>query len=161
MNKLIFCGHLAVFYLFSACASDSKPTVGDAVFYDYKVTQGDSVIFDARRSMRDTPLIVVEKSDNREPIQGGLMENIVKLSVHDSMNFKLDNQKQGVLRLHRIIRAADFPKYIEEADKKQRVFEEKLQNTGKELRASLPFFQSRYKAVIDSTLIFTQQYQAG
>ena len=161
MKNSILGGLLAAFFLFSACVGDSKPKVGDAVFYDYEVTQGDSVIFDARRSMRDTPLIVVEKSDNREPIQRGLMENIVKLAVHDSMKFKLDNQKQGVLRLHRIIRAADFPKYIEEADKKQRVFEEKLQNTGKELRASLPFFQSRYKAVIDSTLIFTQQYQAG
>ena len=161
MKNLIFGGLLAAFSFFSACVGDSKPKVGDAVFYDYEVRQGDSVIFKARRSMRDTPLIVVEKSDNREPIQWGLMENIVKLSVNDGMNFKLDNQKQGKLRLHRVIRAADFPKYIEEADKKEHIFQEKLQNIGRELRASLPFFQSRYKAVIDSTLTFTKAHQAG
>ena len=51
--------------------------------------------------------------------------------------------------------------YIADANKQEKVFEQKLHEASKELSASLPFYQSRRKAVLDSTIVLTKQYQAG
>ena len=160
MQKSIFYYLIVAVYLFESCSGD-KPKVGDAVFYDYTAKQGDSVIFKSSRSLYDTALALVESPVNDEPIQRALMENVVKLSVNDSTTFDLGNQQKGFLRLYRIVSAADFPKYIAEADKKEKAFEHKLNQTSKELSASLPFYQSRRKAVLDSTIVLTKQYQSG
>ena len=163
MKKIIFYYLILGFCLFESCESlfSTKPKLGDAVFYDYKVMQGDSVIFRASRSIDDTAMIVLEMNQNQEPIQTALMENITRLSLNDSISFNIGNQQKGFLRLHRIVPAADFPKYVADANKQEKIFEQDLQNIGKELRASLPFYQNRQKAVLDSTITLTQQYQKG
>ena len=163
MKKSIFYYLILGFYLFESCESlfSNKPKLGDAVFYDYKVMQGDSVIFRASRSIDDTAIIVLEMNQNKEPIQKALIENITKLSLNDSITFNISTQQKGVLRLYRIIPAADFPKHIADANKQEKIFEQDVQNIGRELRASLSFYQNRQKAVLDSTITLNQQYQKG
>ena len=160
MQKSIFYYLIVAVYLFESCSGD-KPKVGDAVFYDYTAKRGDSVIFKSSRSLYDTALALVESPVNDEPIQRALMENVIKLSVNDSTTFDLGNQQKGFLRLYRIVPEAEFPKYIADANKQEKVFEQKLHEASKELSASLPFYQSRRKAVLDSTIVLTKQYQAG
>ena len=160
MQKSIFYYFIFSIYLFESC-SGNKPKVGDAVFYEYTVKQGDSVVFKSSRSLYDTALTVVESPINDKLIERALMENVVKLSVNDSTTFDLGNQQKGFLRLYRIVPEAEFPKYIADANKQEKVFEQKLHEASKELSASLPFYQSRRKAVLDSTIALTKQYQAG
>ena len=160
MQKTRFFYILLMLYLFASCSGE-KPKIGDAVLYDYTVKQGDSVVFKSSRASYDTATTIIESLVGNEPIKQALMDNVVKLSVNDSMAFELGHQQKGFLHLYRIIRAADFPKYIENADKRQKEFEQELQKIGKELNASLPFYQSRRKAVLDSTIALTQQYKSG
>ena len=160
MQKSSFFYTLLMLYLFASCLGE-KPKIGDAVLYDYTVKQGDSVVFKSSRASYDTATTIIESLVSNEPIKQALMDNVVKLSVNDSTTFELGNQQKGFLHLYRIIHAADFPKYIENADKRQKEFEQELQKIGKELNTSLPFYQSRRKAVLDSTIALTQQYKSG
>lgn len=154
-----FTGIVLCFFVACEAKGGTKPKIGDAVFYDYVIKQGDALVFNAAKQVGDTAFIMLENSN--EPTQKILTEKLLSLSVDDSTTFELDNQRTGYLRLHRIIAAAEFPKYIEEADRKQQVFEQRLKEIGKELNASIPIFQARQKAVMDSLNVFNEQFKKG
>jgi hypothetical protein len=161
MKKRLFFFTTLALCVFVACdtKNGSKPKIGDAVFYDYVIKQGDSVVYNATTPAQDTAFLILENSN--EPDKKILMERLLNLSVNDTVNFALDNQRKGYLRLHRIVTAVDFPKYIEAADKKQQAFETRLKEIGKELNASMPVFKARQKMVTDSLIVFNEQFKKG
>jgi hypothetical protein len=158
MKKIFFYAGFAL-CAFTGCDAKlgSKPKVGDAIFYDYVIKQGDSVVFKAANQIEDTAFLILESNNLQQP----LVEQVMKLSVHDSTHFQLDGQRTGYLRLHRIITAAEFPQYVAEAEKKEKVFEQRLRDIGKELKAVMPFYQGRQKTVIDSTVAFNTDFKKG
>jgi hypothetical protein len=162
MKKQIFYGIACLFFMSEACQSDStKLKIGDAVLYDYVVKQGDSVIYKAAHQTGDTASMLLEDINSNEPIKQALVKRVMSMSVNDSLSFELANQQKGFLRLYRIIPATAFPKYIEEADKRSRAFEQRLHEIGKELHAAFPLTENRRKAVLDSAITFFDQYKRG
>jgi hypothetical protein len=159
-KQIIYCSIIAL-GLFISCGFNKgpKPKMGDAVFYDYVIKQGDSIIYKAANLAEDTAFMILENTN--EPLQKNLIEKVMSLSINDSTSFELDNHRKGFLRLHRIITAAEFPKYIEEAQKKDQLFEQRLRGIGSELKTTAPFYQNRRKAVLDSTVIFNDLFKKG
>lgn len=158
MKKQIIYYSIIALGIFTSCGGH-KPKIGDAVFYDYIIKQGDSIVFKASNQAEDTAFMIIENSN--EPIQKNLIDKVMSLSINDSTSFDLDNQRKGFLRLHRIISAAEFPKYIEEAQKKDQIFEQRLKGVGSELKMVAPFYQNRRKAVLDSTVVFNDLFKKG
>jgi FKBP-type peptidyl-prolyl cis-trans isomerase 2 len=163
MKKYIL--YSLVFLLFTSFScqfsSGVKPKMGDAVLYDYTVKEGDAVVFKSALQMGDTATMIIEDMNINDPLKKTLVEQVRKMSVNDSLSFDLPNHQKGYLRLYRIISASDFPKYIEEGDRKARAFEQQVMEVGKELRATVPLYQSRRNAVIDSAKNIFDQYQKG
>lgn len=158
MKKQLIYYSIIALGIFTSCGGH-KPKIGDAVFYDYIIKQGDSIVFKASNQAEDTAFMIIENSN--EPIQKNLIDKVMSLSINDSTSFDLDNQRKGFLRLHRIISAAEFPKYIEEAQKKDQIFEQRLKGVGSELKMVAPFYQNRRKAVLDSTVVFNDLFKKG
>lgn len=161
MKKQLIYYSISVLGLFTSCGFNSgvKPKIGDAVFYDYVIKQGDSVVHKASNLVEDTAFMILETTN--EPLQQKLIEKILSLSINDSTTFDLDNNRKGFLRLHRIISPAEFPKYIEEAQKKDQIFEQRLKEIGNELKTLAPFYQNRRKTVLDSTVLFNDMFKKG
>lgn len=163
MKKYIVYSITILAFILEACQSGSndKPKIGDAVLYDYVIKQGDAVVFESSKQSGDTTTMILDDVNASDPTKRALVERIMGMSTNDTLSFNLEDNKKGFLRLYRIISPSDFPKYIEESEKKQRVFEQHLQEIGKELRAAMPMYQSRRKAVLDSAKLIFEQYQKG
>lgn len=161
MKKRLIYYTIIALGLFTSCGfnTEPKPKIGDAVFYDYTIKQGDSIVYKASNLAEDTAFMIIESTN--EPIQKKLIDKIMSLSINDSTTFDLENQRKGFLRLHRIISAAEFPKYIEEAQKKDQIFEQRLKGVGSELKMVASFYQNRRKAVLDSTVVFNDLFKKG
>lgn len=163
MKKYIFYYPIFLIFTATACLSDSKikAKTGDAVLYDYLIKQGNTVVFESAKQAGDTTTMILEDPTAGDPIKAALMERLKSMSANDTLSFNLADNHKGFLRLYRIIPAKDFPKYIEEADKKQLVFEQRLREIGKELNAARPQYVSRRKAVLDSAKLIFDQYKNG
>jgi hypothetical protein len=161
MKKQIFYGIAFVIFISEACQFKSTPKIGDAVLYEYVVKQGDSIVYKAARQIGDTATIILEDTKNSEPTKQELVERIMKMSENDSLSFDLNNNQKGFVRLYKIIPAIDFPKYVEEGNKRQMIFDQRLQEIKKELIASLPSYQNRQKTVVDSAKMLSEQYKKG
>ncbi len=163
MKNYILYSIVILAFLAAACTSDatSKPKIGDAVTYDYVVKQGDFVVFNASLQAGDTATLILEDMNVNDPTKKEWVERLMKMSEKDTLSFDLKNGQKGFLQLHRIIHAKDFPKYIEESDKKQRLFEQNLQSIGKELNAARPTYQSRRQIALDSAKLLFEQYKNG
>jgi hypothetical protein len=161
MKKQIFYGIAFVIFISEACQFKSTPKIGDAVLYEYVVKQGDSIVYKAAHQIGDTATIILEDLNNNDSSKRTLAERIMKMSEHDTLIFDLKNNQKGFLRIYKIIPAIDFPKYVEEGNKKQIVFEQRLQEIRKELIVSLPSYQNRQKSVVDSATMLFEQYRKG
>ena len=146
-----------------SCQSESnaKPKIGDAVLYNYVIKQGDAVVFGSAKQAGDTTAMILEEPSASDPTKRSLMERLQKMAANDTLSFDLADGQKGFLHVYRVILAKDFPKYIEESEKKQRLFEQNLQALGKELNANRPLYLSRRKAAVDSAKVLFEQYVKG
>lgn len=161
MKKYFFYGLTLTASVLTACQFKSTPKIGDAVLYEYVIKQGDSIVYNAAQRIGDTASMIFEGTTNSEPSKQVLVERIMSMSENDTLSFDLDNNQKGFLRIYKIIAATEFAKYIEESDKKQKVFEQRLQEIKKELAVALPSYQNRQKSVVDSATMFFEQYKRG
>lgn len=161
MKKRIFYGIASLIFLSEACQTKSTPKIGDAVLYEYIVKQGDSIVYKSALQFGDTATIIIENTNNYEPAKRVLVERIMKMSENDSLSFDVNKEQKGFLQLNKIITAAEFPRYIEEGNKKQMVFEQRLEAVKKELVAAMPFYKSRQKSVVDSATLIFEQFKKG
>lgn len=161
MKKQIF--YIITFVIFTseACQFKSTPKIGDAVLYEYVVKQDDSIVYKAARQIGDTATMIIEDTNISDPTKKVLVERIMKMSENERLSFDLNNNQKGFLQLYKIIPATDFSKYVEEGNKRQKVFEQRLQEIKKELIVSLPSYQNRQKSVVDSATILFEQYKKG
>lgn len=161
MKNTIFYSIAFLIFMSQACHFKSTPKIGDAVLYAYVVKQGDSIVYKAAHQIGDTATIILEDINNNEPTKRALVERIMKMSENESLSFDLNNNQKGFLQLYKIIPATEFSKYIEEGNKKQKVFEQRLQEIRKELILSLPSYQNRQKSVVDSATMLFEQCKKG
>lgn len=135
----------------------------DFAFYRYEVYQGDSLVFSATQEPGDTAQTFVEDPalHSGNSFQESLMKQLPRLSPGDSARFPIGNQYQGVLHLLHFVAKEDYPKYIEEGDRRRAAFEERLEEIKKEMAELEPRYKARAEAVADSTRRWAEMLRTG
>ncbi len=150
---------------FEACSSEgaSKPRKGDFAFYRYEVRQGDSLIYSAVAEPGDSAQTFIEDPALHQGnlIQETLMKKLPQMTPGDSISFNFGKDYEGHLVLIHLIPKEDYPKYIEEGDKRRAVFEARLEEIKAEMAEREPFFKGRAGAVADSARQWVGQLQQG
>lgn len=165
-NHLIITCFIWVGSVVFACQqqhSANRPALNDFVFYRYEVYQGDSLVYTAVKEPGDTAQTFVEDPALHigNDLQVALMKQLPQLSPGDSIVFDLGNNRQGRLHLLHFIRRADYPKYIEEGNKRRAIFEERLEVIKAEMNNQEPFYRARAQAVADSAVYYAKLLREG
>jgi len=151
--------------LAGACSvsNSDKPRIDDFAFFRYAVYQGDSLIFSATAEPGDTAQTFVENPDlhSGDIFMEALMRHLPHMYVGDSSSFAIGNQYRGVLHLLHFVAKEDYPKYIEEGDKRRAAFEVRLEEIKKEMDELEPAYKARAEAVADSTRRWAELLRTG
>ena len=157
--------YLCLAALAGSCSDSNsdKPRIDDFAFYRYAVYQGDSLVFSAPQEPGDTAQAFVENPalHSGDLFQEALMKQLPRLCAGDSVRFAIGNQYRGVLHLLHFVAKEDYPKYIEEGDKRRAAFEVRLEEIKKEMDGLEPAYKARAEAVADSTRRWAEMLSTG
>ncbi len=166
MTKTLAFALAPIFLLWAgACTSGKEggPRLNDFAFYRYEIYQGDSLVYSATKEPEDTAQTFVEDPalHGGNDFQVALMKQLPRLMPGDSARFAVGPGLEGRLYLLHFIRQEDYPRYIEEGDRRRAVFEARLEEIKAEMAEKEPFFKGRAQAVADSALRWGEMLRRG
>lgn len=162
MKKLLLLGCWSILIVLAACKTQNNSLeMGDAAFYKLIVKEGDKIVFESKQIDNDTAVILIEEVSDKPTRDNLLMKNIRQLSINESTTFDLPNGQKGFLTLYKIVKAKDFPMYIEESNRQQKEFEKQLQLIKVNIEKQLPDFKKRRNTVNDSTKALIKEWNTG
>jgi FKBP-type peptidyl-prolyl cis-trans isomerase FkpA len=151
-------------YTINKAGSGAKANLGDAAFYDVILKGDDSTLFSTIKEGQQAKSLIEDPSKNPDVFYKLTMEALSTLKVGDSATFKLplDTFKIKPAGLEKAKMATLIIMMRDVRTKAQvEARQAELKAIGESIQAAKPVFQSRAKAVADSTTALAKAFAAG